>query len=704
MSTSKPHFVCDACLSLDLDQAMKLSSSKALPAEGLVLDEDATRFLAVSQSDCALCNLLFSLWSRNIESSAQVFEPVVMNTGFVLRAFSYLRYARGVFCNTPGAQNSLMLGITPRNQLVFDEDFFDNHANQYHEYVVCVPSIARGGVLRPQVIPKSFDCERGRLWIDNCREDHGLDCDGSEHREGLVVPGMKLIDCETLHIKPGLETMPWVALSYVWGQSTTFSHQRDGKLLWEDMSASVKDAITVTRGLGYRYLWIDKYCIDQEDEREVEDQIRRMDLIYSKAELTIVAAAGQDETYGLPGVSLTERLEQNILHLDGITIMNTGPHPACYVEFKSKWFTRGWTFQEGLLSRRRIIFTEHQTFFECQRASWMEGLGGIEHVDDRHKVQWSQWKNGIFLLSHFMGQPEHKYSNGEPWEVDGKQTTDQAIARRMHDFFRPLQQFTTRTLTFDTDSLKAAIGLLKILAQRSPPILNFVGLPYSPVKENKELIGPYCFAALSWCHEHKVNPRRREFFPSWTWAGWAGAIHWICYPYLDSSESLSPFMRGLQFESENGMLSTACNYLQLGQESELCPDTRSAVAIHFETPLLSASLFCVNSNESKSSGWAELTIGGHKLSMTDRKTPTASPFDFLERLKNGQWGCLMLGIYESRRNAIREMYLLIIEWQGGHTATRVGALVINVIDLDISMDVNLTAYTWASPWHQVRLI
>ncbi|KAK1660160.1 heterokaryon incompatibility protein-domain-containing protein, partial [Colletotrichum godetiae] len=202
-------------------------------------------------------------------------------------------------------------------------------------------------------------------WIDNCKEDHDSVCNRIENREVLAVPGMKLIDCETLHIKPAHESMPWVALSYVWDQTITLSHQRGGPLIWGNTSASVKDAITVTRGLGYRYLWIDKYCIDQEDEREIEDQIRRMDLIYSNAEITIVAAAGLNETYGLPGVGLADRLKQDVLRLGDITVINTGPHPACYVELTSRWSTRGWTFQEGLLSQRRIIFTEYQTFFEC---------------------------------------------------------------------------------------------------------------------------------------------------------------------------------------------------------------------------------------------------------------------------------------------------------------------------------------------------
>ncbi|OHF03177.1 hypothetical protein CORC01_01561 [Colletotrichum orchidophilum] len=182
-----------------------------------------------------------------------------------------------------------------------------------------------------------------------------------------------------------------------------------------------------------------------------------MDLIYSNAELTIVAAAGEDETYRLPGVSLTTCLEEYVLHPDDIAVIYTGPHPACYLELESKWWTRGLTFQEGLLSRRRIIFSEHQAFFGCQKASWMEVLGKIEYMHDRCGVQWSHWRNGYFVLNHLMGQPGHNYSSGESRDLDRKRVADEAVARRMHHFFRPIQHFTTRNLTFDVEPLKAII-------------------------------------------------------------------------------------------------------------------------------------------------------------------------------------------------------------------------------------------------------
>lgn len=72
----------------------------------------------------------------------------------------------------------------------------------------------------------------------------------------------------------------------------------------------MSDALSVTKALGYRYLWVDKFCIDQTDENAKLEQIRHMDSVYECAELTIIAAAGADGSNGLPGVASRPRKQQ----------------------------------------------------------------------------------------------------------------------------------------------------------------------------------------------------------------------------------------------------------------------------------------------------------------------------------------------------------------------------------------------------------
>lgn len=142
---------------------------------------------------------------------------------------------------------------------------------------------------------------------------------------------MNLIDCVDMAIVRRTDSSRWIALSYVWGKrpqafvaNTSF---RVGSCLPSDLPRTVADAITATKLLGYRYLWVDEYCIDQSDTRHKTLQISRMDGIYSGADVTIVAAAGKDKSYGLPGVGLTERIPSAAIQVGDFTLFSNGPDP-----------------------------------------------------------------------------------------------------------------------------------------------------------------------------------------------------------------------------------------------------------------------------------------------------------------------------------------------------------------------------------------
>lgn len=104
---------------------------------------------------------------------------------------------------------------------------------------------------------------------------------------------------------------PYITLSYTWGSSS--NRESFSSKLPDQVPLTVKDAISVTISLNYTCLWIDRYCIDQRyyidqnNKNDVAEQVGKMDLIYQNSELTLVAAAGKDPSYGLPGVSSRAR-------------------------------------------------------------------------------------------------------------------------------------------------------------------------------------------------------------------------------------------------------------------------------------------------------------------------------------------------------------------------------------------------------------
>lgn len=51
------------------------------------------------------------------------------------------------------------------------------------------------------------------------------------------------------------------------------------------------------------YIWIERYCIDQNDPEDKVRQILQMGAMYSSTQLTIVAASGSGPQHDLPGIS-----------------------------------------------------------------------------------------------------------------------------------------------------------------------------------------------------------------------------------------------------------------------------------------------------------------------------------------------------------------------------------------------------------------
>jgi hypothetical protein len=138
-----------------------------------------------------------------------------------------------------------------------------------------------------------------------------------------------------------------VALSYVWGKARCGSarekdqyHSHDGAL--PPLPATIEDAMTVTVKLGFRYLWVDKYCIDQNNPSELSLQIGLMDMIYHAASVTVIAAAGNEAHYGLPGVSVRSRTTQNVITMNKVTWVSARARLREVIK-QSPWSARGWT-------------------------------------------------------------------------------------------------------------------------------------------------------------------------------------------------------------------------------------------------------------------------------------------------------------------------------------------------------------------------
>ncbi|EGZ67807.1 HET-domain-containing protein [Neurospora tetrasperma FGSC 2509] len=233
-----------------------------------------------------------------------------------------------------------------------------------------------GGLLGRKLDPNKVDLNLIREWLTLCRSTHPH----CEKVDADRIPGLLVVDCITDHVVPlplkqdaANQVANYVTLSYLWGTAEATdgpvvqSINRDGGnglALPTQIPLVISDAIRVVKQLGYRYLWVDRYCIPQEDAAVKHTQILNMGRIYSNLTLTIIAAAGDGPEYGLPGVSSRPRLAQVGVQIsDEISLVLYEP-PTDHIT-NSKWNTRGWTYQEGLLSKRRLVFTDLMVYFQC---------------------------------------------------------------------------------------------------------------------------------------------------------------------------------------------------------------------------------------------------------------------------------------------------------------------------------------------------
>ncbi|KAG5826947.1 hypothetical protein H9Q74_002968 [Fusarium xylarioides] len=199
-----------------------------------------------------------------------------------------------------------------------------------------------GSLTIPRLTTEISDRSVARGWITLCRENHSRECNP---RKAATVPHFFQIECSTRQIVEQKESQndgppPYVALSYVWGQSQESQeplqrHQQQESLDGKGdgiVEPAIEDAIRVTLELGYRYLWVDRYCIVRTGDKAIkQEQLRHMHLVYANAEVTLIAAAGKDSSAGLPGVPGRPRNQQPGAVIDGHALVCIPPDPSLYI-------------------------------------------------------------------------------------------------------------------------------------------------------------------------------------------------------------------------------------------------------------------------------------------------------------------------------------------------------------------------------------
>ncbi|KAK4155262.1 heterokaryon incompatibility protein-domain-containing protein [Chaetomidium leptoderma] len=241
-----------------------------------------------------------------------------------------------------------------------------------------------------------------------------------------------------LYVSEG-ETAPYTALSHCWGHKPflrTLSGSLDdhkSEIAWARLPLSFQDAITFTRQLGIRYLWIDSLCIIQDDQHDWCHEAAKMGSVYQNADLVISAAKASGAYGGMyaelpdkhkihtiqytPGrdddgdddddFSSSEQEEVNTtadknnkpppetIHIR-LSLSHTHRLLSPYHAPTSSLpiFTRGWILQERLLSPRILHFGPEELSFECFESSTCQcTLCWRRLVEDYSRLRLTQGKD-----------------------------------------------------------------------------------------------------------------------------------------------------------------------------------------------------------------------------------------------------------------------------------------------------------------------
>ncbi|KAH7247224.1 heterokaryon incompatibility protein-domain-containing protein [Fusarium solani] len=342
-----------------------------------------------------------------------------------------------------------------------------------------------------------IEIDRVKSWLEICQNHHGKNCN-TILVEATLPAGFRLIDTFSMCVREHPSPTTFVALSYSTGQKHTIRLERatqaqlekENGLNSNQLPDVIVDAIQLCRDIGQRYLWVDRLCIIQDDGVSKHAQIKAMDRIYRMAVFTIVAAT--NTAPGLPGTSCRPRADapENpswALQLDESMVAWVQPrmiNPFSYQSIDySPWNTRGWTYQERMLSRRHLVFCDEHIFLSC--------FYNTEEDD--------------------LVNSECSFSPDAPnFEKGLRVGTDGNPLYRYKEY---VKEYTGRTLSFPQDILKAFAGIENVLARQLKTGF-LLGLPESSFLET-----------LLWHPAGHLTARDKSTgMPSWSWAGWDGCV------------------------------------------------------------------------------------------------------------------------------------------------------------------------------------
>lgn len=248
----------------------------------------------------------------------------------------------------------------------------------------------------------------------------------------------------------------FLALSHTWGDRngrlkpmplllTNNIGARQLRIDWDELTKTFQDAVVITRRLGLQYLWIDSLCIMQDSAVDWAFEASRMASVYNSAYIVAAATASRS---GDDGFFNTRSPSHDIAVCCGRNKLSNVyvQRQICHRTIVERQMTTGtmplldraWCFQERLLARRIIHYTEDEIMWECQEKLWCE-CKVIEHPSFHAKTP----TTGNFKLSY------------------ASAVSQSNVDLRLDSWAAVVAEYSRRALTVNTDRLPAISGIAR---------------------------------------------------------------------------------------------------------------------------------------------------------------------------------------------------------------------------------------------------
>jgi len=318
---------------------------------------------------------------------------------------------------------------------------------------------------------------------------------------------------------------PYMSLSHCWGKeliiTTTTNTLQDRKvgIRISELPKTFRDAVRITRGLGVRYLWIDSLCIIQDDKNDWEIESAKMADVYMCSQLNLAATHSSNgeggcfaerwslDTLNQVELSVGEEVViepedteegnykifvRHALHVAHDHFTRTMDY-AHTIEHASPLLSRGWVFQERLLSSRTLHFHAEELIWECASGISCE----CSRLED---YQWGG-PDG-FLQERQADQLKMLYTS-----ISASTVTESQI---LDSWLELITEYCKLKLTKQMDRLPAISGLASRVARRLPGV-------YLAGLWSQDLPRALCWSK-GYQSKHASFRGPHTNVPSWSWA------------------------------------------------------------------------------------------------------------------------------------------------------------------------------------------